>query len=226
MSLDLNDSIIFEVNDLSNIKIIDFEGTKLFYMDNFYKNPDLVLQYFNSITPPVWKEWERPSRNMIDFEDRRHMLNCKGMIKIYKKLEQLCGQKPLDDNYESVVTNYTRFKKCEQNDYKQNHWWPHHDAGYNGIVYLNNYPEECEGTNFYKLLNPNIQYRTNCEHKNPWTLKKNWEVILKIKSKYNRFVMFDGSKYLHGMSLFDDRWFSDEFTNAKFRINQVLFFQK
>lgn len=222
---DLN---IFESNDFSNMKVLDFQDSKIYYMDNFYKNPDLVLEYLNSIEPPVWKEWETPSRNMIDFEDRRHQLNHSGMDHIYEKLSRLCGQSPLKEPYYSVITNYTRFKKCSNNDYVKNYWWPHNDSGYNGIIYLNDYgDEEYEGTCLYQLLNEkiNTDHRVS-EHGDPWTPKEYWDIIIKIKAKYNRFVMFEGSKYLHGMSIYDDRWFAENLEDANYRINQVLFFEK
>lgn len=217
---------IFETNDLSNIKSIDFEDTKIYYMDNFYKYPDLVLAYLNSMEPPVWKEWESPSRNMIDFEDRRHHIDDNRMDEIYEKLTAICGQRPSDNS--NLVTNYTRFKKCSQNNYKDNYWWPHNDSGYNGIIYFNDYgEEEFEGTCLYKLLNKQIDTETRPpEHSDPWTSKENWDIIIKIKAKYNRFVMFEGSQYLHGMSIFDDRWFAENLEDADYRINQVLFFQR
>lgn len=216
---------VFESNDFSNMKIIDFQGYKIYYMDNFYKYPDLVLEYLNGIEPPVWKEWETPSRNMIDFEDRRHQLNDDGMFHIYDQLSKLCKQKPNNNDYTSIVTNYTRFKKCSNNNYLDNYWWPHHDSGYNAIIYLNNYEEEYEGTHLYQLMDDKIDTNRRIpEHGDPWTPKKSWDIIIKIKAKYNRFVMFEGSKYLHGMSIFDDRWFAENLEDANFRINQVLFF--
>ena len=104
---------IFETNDFSKMKIIDFQDTKIYYMDNFYKNPYLVLEYLNSVEPPVWKSWETPSRNMIDFEDRRHEFNHEGMRIVYQKLSNLCGQLPVQGP--NVITNYTRFKKSPNN---------------------------------------------------------------------------------------------------------------
>lgn len=224
MKIDLSAEWIFETNDFSNMKIFDFFGTKLFYMDNFYKYPELVFKFINSTTPPVWKEWEQPSRNMIDFEDRRHMIDHKGMSNVYKKLGKLCGQKP-DHDYE-IVTNYTRFKKCSNNNYKDYYWWPHHDSGYNGIIYFNDYDgKEYEGTYIYLPKDEDyiLKHQSN-EHEHPWTPKDQWEILLKIKAKYNRFVMFDGLKYWHGMYIHDNTWFGDTFDDANFRINQVLFF--
>lgn len=224
MEIDLSEEWIFETNDFSNMKIFDFFGTKLFYMDNFYKYPELVFKFFNSTQPPVWKKWEQPSRNMIDFEDRRHMISHKGMVNVYKKLGELCGQEP-EDNHE-VVTNYTRFKKCSNNNYNDYYWWPHHDAGYNGIVYFNDFDgKEYEGTYIYLPKDEQhiLKHQGN-EHEDPWTPKDQWEILLKIKAKYNRFVMFDGLKYWHGMHIHDDTWFGNIFEDANYRINQVLFF--
>jgi hypothetical protein len=224
MDIDLTQEWIFETNDFSNMKTLDFFGTKLFYMDNFYKYPELVFKFFNSTTPPIWKEWEKPSRNTIDFEDRRHMIGHKGMSNVYKKLSELCGEEPLD--YTEVVTNYTRFKKCPNNNYEDYYWWPHNDSGYNGIVYFNDFDgKEYEGTYLYIPKNEEEVLASQLnEHQEPWTLKNEWEILLKIKAKYNRFVMFDGFKYWHGMHIHDDTWFADKFEDANYRINQVLFF--
>lgn len=217
---------IFETNDFSNMEIVDYENTKIFYMDNFYKYPDLVLKYLNNIKPPIWKEWETPSRNMIDFEDRRHQIDDNRMDHIYEKLSSLCGQKQADTC--NLITNYTRFRKCPENNYQENYWWPHNDSGYNGIIYLNDYgDEEFEGTCLYQLLNDEIDSEHRLpEHVDPWTKKENWNIIVKLYAKFNRFVMFEGSVYLHGMSIFDDRWFAENLQDANYRINQVLFFQR
>ena len=217
---------IFETNDFSNIKSVDFKDTKIYYMDNFYKYPDLVLKHFNSMEPPVWKAWETPSKNMIDFEDRRHQIDDNRMDEIYKKLSHICGQKPFGGA--NLITNYTRFKKCPENNYQENYWWPHNDSGYNGIIYLNDYgDEEFEGTCLYELVNKDIDtYNRYSEHADPWTKKEYWNILLKINAKFNRFVMFEGSIFLHSMSIFDDRWFAEELKDANFRINQVLFFDR
>ena len=46
------------------------------------------------------------------------------------------------------------------------------------------------------------------------------KVLKKIKPKYNRLVLFDGDKFLHGMNIVNNRYFSDEY-----RCNQVFFFK-
>lgn len=207
---------MFEHNDLSNMKVIDFEDSYIFFMDNFYKDPDAVLEYLLSIPPPIWKEWEKPSYNMIYFEDRRHQLENEEVIQTLKNIGNLVDQIPTDYK---VVTNFTRFKDDPFNNFDDNYWWPHHDSGYNALVYLNKYEEEHIGTHLYREL-----YKSSDsgipEHARPWAPKKNWKILATLKAKYNRFVMFDGKKYYHGMDISDKRFFGDNY-----RINQVMFFK-
>ena len=59
------------------------------------------------------------------------------------------------------------------------------------------------------------------EHFKPWRSKKDYKVLKHVEPKYNRLVLFDGCKFLHGMNIINDRYFSDEY-----RKNQVFFFTK
>jgi len=167
---------IFSINDLSNLKVEIHDGSKFFWMDNFYTNPDLVYEYITSIEPPIWKDWETPSYNMVYFEDRRHMINHPGMDDVVNKLSNILGQDITDDAYEP--------------------------------------------------LNPEVLERHENEHYRPWTLKSDWKITYSFKAKYNRIVIFDGKKYKHGMDISNDTFFADSLEDAKFRINQVMFFQE
>ena len=230
------DLTLFETNDFSNMNIIEFvDGNRvsnLYWMDNFYKRPDDIYNYLLSIEPPLWKvgpEWDmgRKSLNTKHFEDRRHMVEHLGISPLNQKLSDLCGQPQLDVN--RVVTNFTRFSKIEENPYKTHYWWPHHDSGYNGICYLTKNEEI--GTNLYKPLitdNPELlpldeNGGVRDEHAIPWTPKNLWEIIVRFRSKFNRFVMFEGSYYYHSMDLTGKNYFADHYSDAEFRINQVFF---
>ena len=54
---------LFEINDLNNISIEEFDGSKIYYMDNFYKNPDDVKSFINLYNADIWKNNEKPSLN-------------------------------------------------------------------------------------------------------------------------------------------------------------------
>ena len=186
-------------------------------IDDFYKYPQEVDDYLfsepNKI--PLHKIWENPTFNAVHFEDRRHegySLDSLDIAKVYQFLSKLCGQ-----GYQSaeIVTNCTRFKRHEFNDYENCHWWPHRDGGYNGIVYFND--DDKHGTCFYEEL---VDTPDTPEHYQPWGAKKDFIVIKTLEPKYNRFVFFDGYKFPHGMNICTDRYFGEEY-----RKNQVFFFE-
>ena len=207
---------MFELNDNLEVKAESFLGTMIYTIDDFYKYPQEVDDYLfsepNKI--PLHKIWENPTFNAVHFEDRRHegySLDSLDIAKVYQFLSKLCGQ-----GYQSaeIVTNCTRFKRHEFNDYENCHWWPHTDTGYNGIVYFND--DDQNGTNFYNELIPLPQVN---EHYAPWRSKDEFELIKHLEPKYNRLVFFDGWKFQHGMNISNDRYFGQEY-----RKNQVFFF--
>ena len=205
---------MFELNENLKIEKELFEGTVIYTIDDFYKNPQKVENYLfgkpNEI--PLHKIYEKPSFNGVYFEDRRHDSEDNlDLKKVYDFLSSLCGQ-----GYEApdIVTNCSRFKKHEFNDYKNYYWWPHTDGGYNGIVYFNDDSEH--GTCFYEEL---IEKPDVPEHYQPWGAKKDFIVIKTLEPKYNRFVFFDGYEFPHGMNICTDRYFGEEY-----RKNQVFFF--
>ena len=207
---------MFELNENLKIEKELFEGTVIYTIDDFYKNPKEVENYLfskpNEI--PLHKIWENPTFNGVHFEDRRHegySLDSLDIAEVYQFLSKLCGQ-----GYQSaeIVTNCTRFKRHEFNDYENCHWWPHRDGGYNGIVYFND--DDKHGTCFYQEL---VEKPDMPEHYQPWGAKENFIVIKTLETKYNRFVFFDGYRFPHGMNICTDRYFGSEY-----RKNQVFFF--
>ena len=207
---------MFELNDNLEVKRELFNGSAIYIIDNFYRNPQKVENYlFKDIsTFPLHKGYDRPTYNGIYFEDRREPpkenLELK---KVYDFLSDLCGQ---GYPYSAVVTNCVRFEKHEFNDYENCHWWPHIDSGYNGLVYFNDNDNE-SGTNFYNELTPLPDVN---EHFAPWRSKDEFEVIKHLEPKYNRLVFFDGWKFQHGMNISNDRYFGQEY-----RKNQAFFFE-
>ncbi len=207
---------MFELNENLEIKKELFQGSVIFTIDNFYKNPKQIENYLfgkpNEIR--LHKSEDKPSYNSIYFEDRRHDddIDSLDVKNVYDFLSELCGQGSDDDDV--IVTNCTRFKKHQFNDYKNNYWWPHTDGGYNGIVYFND--DDKNGTCFYEVL---VEPPDVNEHYQPWALKKNFKVLKTLEPKYNRLVFFDGYKFPHGMNICTDRYFGEEY-----RVNQVFFF--
>ena len=199
------------------VKVSELEGSKIYQIDDYYSDPDSVVRSFLATLPGLWKHDQARSMNGIYFEDRRHDVYHSDSIQVYRHLSALCGQKPYIDG--QVITNLTRFKKCDFNDYEDHYWWPHRDSGYTGIIFLNNNPGDISGTNLYRSKGVGDYVKHLNEHELPWRLKENYELIHTLEPKYNRLYLFDGKKFLHGMNIADDMYFGEEY-----RLNQVFFF--
>lgn len=211
---------MFEIREGIEIKIEYLYGSKIFIIDDFYKDPDSIVKFLMCHEPELWKvdEEYQPSHNGIYFEDRKHQIQSKEIHKVFYFLQSLCRQKIhyIDD----IDTNVTRFKKDDFNDYHNNYWCPHTDIGYTGIVYLNKGDTQ-SGTNLYECLVPNEPPEEYSEHYYPWRPKERYKLLKTLEPKYNRLVMYDGFKFLHGMNICNDDYFGETY-----RLNQVYFFEQ
>ena len=203
---------MFELNSDLDIKEEILLGSKIFTIDNFYKNPDEVYDFLFNREVPLWKIEEKPSFNTIHFIDKRLIEYDERLLPVIGFLSYLCNQ---DAESHDIVTNMQRFFKHDFNDYKNCHWWPHQDSGYNGIVYFNK-DDNTSGTNLYSVKK---QYNMTLEHVEPWRPKENFKILKTLEPEYNRLVFFDGLKFLHGANFPDNRYFGEEY-----RTNQVFFF--
>ena len=205
-----------ELNDNLEIKEEVLYGSKIYIIDNFYKDPDSLVEYLMSIEPSLWKENEKPSYNGIHFEDRKHEIVCKEMEPVFLFLQSICGDNLYDTD--EIVTNLIRFKKSRFNDFRDCYWSPHTDKGYTALIYLNKGDTQ-SGTNLYQKLDPSEPPRLK-EHEDPWRPKSKYRLLKHMEPKYNRMVLYNGKKFIHGMNICNYDYFHDTY-----RINQVCFFQ-
>ena len=210
---------MFELNEDLEVKKYHIQNSSIFVIDNFYKNPDKILNLFLSVPPKIHKKNGQNSYNMIFFEDKRHIFKCEDLVPVHKFLSSVCNQKTYYCN-NLGFTNWTRFKKLSFNDYSNNYWWPHLDGGYNGVLYLNK-NDNVSGTNLYEKIYSNEPPKNVEEHHKPWREKNKYKLIHQLKPAYNRMVLFDGFKFLHGMNVCNDDYFYDIY-----RMNQIFFFEK
>jgi hypothetical protein len=203
----------FQVNDLSNIKVEHFNGSQIYTMDNFYKYPEDVLSILLTVKEPeLWKKEDTLSYNGVYFADYRHKFDVEEFRSVGNRLAEICGQHSPAPS--TIKTNCLKLFDKQFNDYKNNYWAPHLDAGYNAIIYLNTVPT---ATNLYEQLEDDPW--TTPEHYEPWRKKSKYKIIKQLEGKFNRLIMFDGAKFLHGMDISNDDFFNIH------RINQVLFFR-
>ena len=214
----------FIVNKSTKIITEEFNGSKIWIFDNFYQYPDEVKNFILSTHPYVHKGDEIKTWNTTHFLDLRHDIdvNISHVYEFLKPFSQQVYLKPW------ILTNYSKFlSDTVFNSYETHYWWPHLDYGYTGIVYLNDDDEY--GTNLYELKQSenypadyiNDASPDTSEHLEPWREKSKYKLLKTLKPKYNRCVLFDAKKFLHGQHVVGTKYFHDEF-----RLNQVLFFGK
>jgi hypothetical protein len=204
---------LYDINN-SQIIIEEFENSKIFIIDDFYRTPDLVWNKISSNQAELWKSWQRPSYNGKFFADMRHDFEDESFRLVTEFLENVCGQ--ISCAPFSIMTNCLKLFEHPFNDYNNCYWMPHKDLGYNALIYFNQMPEH-PGTNLYydNGLPPAIEN----EHFKPWIEKTVWKKSITLMAKYNRLVLFDGNKFWHGAAFEDERFFKTT------RLNQVCFFQ-
>ena len=198
-----------ELNDFE-VRTEDFMGSQIYYIDNFYKYPDQLISYLHNQKCPLHKSNQTPSHNGVFFEDRRHAIKSEKIIDVSQVLADICGHSVVN---RKVFTNFTRFKRCSFNNFDDNYWWPHRDHGYTGIVYFNS-----SATNLYEKIEYDGERSLINEHYKPWRSKQKYKILKTLESKYNRLVLFEGKKFIHGMSITDDTYFGSEY-----RTNQAIF---
>ena len=222
---------MFEVNENLEVKVDYLLGSKIFTIDNFYKDPEEVSEYIFNREIPLWKMEESPSYNGLYFNERRLIEEDGRLENIYEFLSSLCG---MGYKFPDIVTNMIRFSKNKFNDYENCFMWPHTDRGWNAIVYFNK-DEENSGTNLYDpkvLEEEEWQISLSApEHYSSWRPKEKYSILKTFKSKYNSLCFFDGSKFPHNMNISNDRFFRDvplfSYPQANwnnYRCNQVFFF--
>jgi hypothetical protein len=206
---------IFKTNSFSNIKKEYFLGTNIFTMDNFFTNPDMVVEYIQQHKSVLYKSRLKPSYNGDMFYDKRHTIIDVNFANLQKKLMALQIGSPLNPG--KLLTNVFSMKNHPFNDYTNCYWRPHRDDGYTCLIYLNKY--NCAGTNLYDEITTDVKEHNDNAHFAPWRQKTHYQLIKTIPSSYNKMVIFNGKQFLHGMAIEDDRWCDEE------RLNIVTFYR-
>jgi hypothetical protein len=57
------------------------------------------------------------------------------------------------------------------------------------------------------------------EHEQPWRPKDRYRILKTLNCGFNKLVMFDAKKFLHGMAIEDETFFNQR------RINIAVFFK-
>ena len=202
---------MFDTNKSLFVDKFSFKGSTFYKVDNFFKEPNRIVDYLNSNEPELWKKEQGCFYNGIKYFDKRHFIPVNPFKEFALHISGLTNFN--DECYSNCMT----FIDKEYNNYKDNFWFPHCDDNQIiCIVYLNE-SYKGPGTNIYSRISDD--YTNIPEHMIPWRSRSKYNLELQIQSKFNRFVMFDGN-FLHGAAIEDDTFFYEE------RKNIVSFFKK
>lgn len=223
---------------------IGSQRTPVLIMDDFYRSPERVREFFLSSPAPIWKT-NGTSRNFLDYYDCRQSVAVKyGLDPLFMSLEFIVKEAfSVDVRFNRVVSSNLFQLIADQPPGTNAH--PHHDvtlghaneemtAAFNVLVFLNT-DEECRGgTAFYRHVETGLEclpgewlaardfereYLSGgqSEADNYWLAHRGmWEPIGQATMKFNRLVVFPGHLF-HG-AWHEPGWFKDYP-----RITQVFF---
>lgn len=203
------------------IKQIDIAGTRGYQFDNFYENPEFILNHIIS-TPPRKTGINLSESNGVYYEDMRHQRYVPKLKWYEDVITETIGGVENTSKEPALFTNFMKWNRDSFNSYKTHYWYPHFDTYWTFILYLNP-TEKNNGTNIYKPVDnywQDVQTKT-VEHITPWHPKEHYEVVDYFEPVFNRGYAFQSSRLLHGAAVNDETYFDDVF-----RLNQVIFFQE
>ena len=196
----------------------------IFIVDDFYNNPDDVVDYANQL------EWTQEA-------GRNHFMRTVGIpdVSLIPYLEEITGHHLIHDEYAWTSTNDVENFNCSyyklvQGDEHTQPNWIHHDwTTWTGMIYLSKDVPAEYGTSLWRHK-PTGQdatkwrsgYYPDGGNENDWfdpltkNHKREWEKTDTFAYKYNRLVLFKGSMY-HSVNVPDGP--------AQYeRLNQLLYF--
>jgi hypothetical protein len=214
-------SEIFQISDkLSIIKKDDY-----CIIDNFYKYPDKVVEWIDNFNYPMWK-YHPDSRNGIDYYDC-HLWVKGNDFELYSNLIEDKILNLLSEIYpNSIFANKApqeyRFNLFKSIKLPKKHIqsFPHYDtSNILFLVFLDKL--NSGGTAIYNNTNK-INFDTiDNEEKNLLFNVNNIPIKTIMESKFNRCIIFDASRLLHGAYIDDYKKVKDNW-----RITQIYSFDR
>jgi hypothetical protein len=195
-------------------------------IDGFYSNPDSVREV-------------ALNTKYTNFGDEQNFPGAESEKSFYshtiiERFEELVG-KQIKVTPEKYV--FGKFRYSTKGDNAQTEVHLDNGVEWTGIVYLSKDQDSRGGLGIYKHRKLELSKAPNQEHLNllhckdinefdakyvyPISKEKDqWELMYKIPIKYNRLILFQGSKYFHGIT----EQFGNSIDDA--RLTQNFFFQE
>ena len=203
-------------------------GSNYWIIDDLFKEPNKLARYLfarqtASLQGAPWQD------NNKTFFKGRHFDFADKACPVVWLAQNLCKQ--TIDFRGGFKTNVEGWLDDEDdNDYKNNYWFPHIDNGYTCIIYLNDNDDVDNGTNLYDPSLKDEEWFKNLMKKvprgtDPWIPKDKIKLLKHIPPQYNRMLLFDGNYFPHGSAVNNKQYFSDlKGSPRDFRSNVSFFF--
>jgi len=143
---------LFAINDSMAVKMVEIDGFRMLVIDDFYRNPEHLRDYFLKSPAPLWKT-ATAGRNQIDYWDCRHQhkMDCDAYFRAQRCIAAMARyylgavvSSPIDD----LSTNLLRLQTTRSG---QSASVVHHDGDCLAALVCLNRPEECNGgTGFFR----------------------------------------------------------------------------
>jgi hypothetical protein len=134
------------------VKMVEIDGFRMLVVDDFYRNPEHLRDYFLKSPAPLWKT-AAAGRNQIDYWDCRHQhkMDCDAYVRAQRCIAAMARyylgavvSSPIDD----LSTNLLRLQTTRSG---QSASVVHHDGDCLAALVCLNLPEECNGgTGFFR----------------------------------------------------------------------------
>jgi hypothetical protein len=223
---------------------------KMWYVDDIFNDPDSVYEMFKEQIPQAGQfntgtNSNDPrgirNKNLQDFDDKRLEFPARSKDRPFKELKQALIDRFISNEVwnqleekgeeydwtprDAYTNTFRMYAESDFNKWNENYWWPHTDKHnhYACLIYMNK--NGCDGTNIYKKAREDVKdtHDEGGEHVTSWRSKKDWDLLFKSESKYNRIFIFPGHIW-HGMAHNTDKYISNEKDrDSEYRNNLAIF---
>ena len=193
----------FDASDTFDIEITFIQGEMCAFVNNFFKYPDRVRDYISTCPLKDHRLEEQQIEKSIckEYQNGKSYYDAKAYLErvsepkdaeilLYQELAKIFRSR-MDPQLMFNWRTFNQFYEIETPP--KPYFWPHLDAGYNVMVYLNPHNHMGAGTTFYKKKTDDLY--NGMEHADSWWDDEHWEECDTILDQYNTMTIFPGSLY-------------------------------
>jgi hypothetical protein len=196
---------LFDISNSVELEVNEVEGMgSIITLSNLYKNPTRIMDFFNSIPAPIWKNTPT-TKNFIEYYDSRHniTLATKPLLGLFNLIIPL-----LEEGFGETFNTYPDLGNIVTNVFQdidipleEVSAVPHMDQNTNLIIPLNMKEDGSSSTRFYTIdngsevveefLKSNNLYEDGDLYYNS-EVGKYWKLFHEVPHIFNQGIIFAG----------------------------------